>query len=81
MKQSQIHAGVSNKISRSLYGQIVGLVIVHFLSWIPAICVFITLLFLPTYPTQLINWTIIGGVSINPLVAPVIFLVVMKANK
>ncbi len=81
MKQSRIKAGLSNKTSKSLYGQIFGLIVTQFLSWVPASCVFVTLHFLPTYPTQLINWTIICGVSINPLVAPVIFLVVMKANK
>ena len=80
VKQSQIQAGSFDNLGSHVYGQIVGLIVSHLLGWIPASCVFVTLLFLPTWPTHLIDWTIISGVSINCLVTPVIFLV-MKANK
>ena len=47
----------------------------NILCWCPAGCIFITAMFLPLYPVDLVIWTTVIGLPINSIFNPTIFIV------
>ena len=53
----------------------------NILCWFPVNIVYITSMFLLTYPIELIIWTIITVLPINSIVNPLVFIFTMKRKK
>ena len=70
INSSKVH-GVSNTL---LIIQLVTITASNILCWIPANSIFVSAMFLPTYPTDLIIWTTVIGLPLNSVINPSVFI-------
>ena len=76
LKDSKRHERISKPSDDS--SLIVHLIVIttsNIISWIPANGIYITAMFLPTYPTDLIIWTTVIGLPLNSVINPFIFII------
>ena len=66
----------------ALITQLLLVTLSNILCWFPAGCVYISAIFLSTYPIDLVIWTTVIGVPVNSFINPFIFIVttVRKMN-
>ena len=76
LKQSQKNIQKS-KIDNNLplVVQLVMITVSNILCWFPTGCVYISAMFLKTYPIDLVIWTTVIGLPINSIINPFIFIV------
>ena len=55
--------------------QLVTITLSNILCWIPCNVIYITAIFLSQYPTDLIIWTTVGGLPVNSIVNPTVFII------
>ncbi len=72
--QNKIRSTKTKDSNVSLIVQLVLLSLSSFLCWVPANCVYLTALFLTTYPTEMITWTTVGVSSSIAVADPLIFI-------
>ncbi len=74
--QKNVEGSVSRKMSNvPLVVQIIVLTSSNILCWIPSGTIFLTAMFMTTYPLEMITWTTIAVTPINSIVNPVVFIV------
>ena len=65
---------IEHDFSVALIIQLVTITASNILCWAPAGIIFISAIFIPTYPTDLVIWTTVIGLPINSIVNPCIFI-------
>ena len=73
--------GMKSPSAFQLVLQLYLITVSNILCWFPVNIVYITSMFLLTYPIELIIWTIVTILPINSIVNPLVFIFTMKKNK
>ena len=63
-----------NKANTSLIVQLIVTSLSNILCWFPANIVYLSVMFLPTYPMHLVTWATIIFLPLNSIINPIIFL-------
>ena len=78
LKNSKRHEGIhKSSDDSSLFVHLIIITASNIVSWIPANGIYITAMFLATYPTDLIIWATVIGLPLNSVLNPSIFIIVM----
>ena len=72
-KSIQMSKPKNNKLKNVII-QLFTITVSNILCWCPVGCIFISAMFLPTYPINLVIWTTIIGLPINSIFNPTIFI-------
>ncbi len=72
--QTNITKSKAEESNAMLVVQLVFITISNILCWFPASAVFVSTMFLKQYPADLLIWTVIGGLPINSLIIPSVFV-------
>ena len=80
IKVNESHKNItrsSQLLNISLIIQLVIITLSNIICWFPANAIFVSVMFLSRYPTELVMWTTVIGIPVNSIINPSVFLIIL----